>query len=574
MKYVSFILFWLIAGSSVGQDVEFNAAVSSNVVSTDDQIVLEYTANAKGEIIPPDFKDIRVLQGPFSFSSASAEYINGQYSVQQTVTVKYVIRPTKEGKITIPPAKLRYGGKYYESNSIELNVSKGSEPVPQQHSVDPQRAEQDVIAMVYLSKNEVYEGESVLATYKVFSPFQFYRLNDFKPGANTGFYTQEIDLNLRNNTYDVQRETINGKMMYSITLRKELLIPQDNGELKLEPFSVDMHIVKGRGFRARTAQANATSNTPTLNVKKLPAPPDDFCGVVGNLNMSTEVSRTHMKANEGFDLSVTVSGKGNLKFMDDPEPNFPSEFEVYDPEKESNVATTSLGMKGSITYRFLVVPRIYGEFDLSPVTLSYFDPAKERYIQLEAPKVNLEIERGNLTAESLDTVRSRPKEIESKEDIRYARSSSNLMQRPGSIFGSPVFLGALSFPVILVAILFLLVRIRKQRNDRPNPKANVHHQLKEAARLAEEGKTDSAYAAMLGGLERFVANTLEVPVSEQNKDRIRSAISEVCDASRANRFIELMELCEMARYGMIQEGQLPVTIRQATELLKEIDNEL
>lgn len=574
MKLSTLLLFWICSVNAIAQDVEFNAAVSSNVVSTDDQIVLEYSTNVKGEIIPPDFKDIRVLQGPFSFSSSSVEYINGQYSVQQTTTVKYVIRATKEGKVIIPAAKLRYGGKYYESNEITLNVSKGNEPVPQQHRVDAQRSNQDVIAMVYLSKSEVYEGESVLATYKIFSPYQFYRLNDFKPGANTGFYTQEIDLNLRNNTYDVQRETVNGKMMYSITLRKELLIPQDNGSLELEPFSVDMHIVKGRGFRARTAQAKATSNTPVLTVRKLPTAPEDFCGVVGNLNLSAELSRTHMKANEGFDLTVTLAGKGNLKFMDDPEPNFPDEFEIYDPEKESNIGTSSMGMKGNITYRYLVVPRIHGEFNLSPLTLSYFDPDKEQYVQLKAPEVALEIERGNLTAESRDTVRAQPKEIESKEDIRYTRTAPDMMRRTDGVFGSPIFISALTFPLVLGGLLFLFVRIRKQRSNRPDVKASVHHQLKEAAKLAQAGETDQAYAALLSGLERFASDKLRLPVSEQNKPRLRETITDSTNADLATRYIELMELCEAARYGMIEEGKLNESIAQATELLKEMDRSI
>ena len=70
------------------------------------------------------------------------------------------------------------------------------------------------------------------------------------------------------------------------------------------------------------------SNALSINVSALPAgQPEDFCGLVGNLNMEATLDKNEVKANDAVTLTVKISGKGNLNLIDNLNIEFPPDFE-------------------------------------------------------------------------------------------------------------------------------------------------------------------------------------------------------------------------------------------------------
>jgi hypothetical protein len=566
-----------IQGFTLAQGVKFSASVSSNVVTTDDRIRLEFTSNQRGKIKYPDLRDFDIVGGPYQGSSSNISIINGRMESSQTVTFTLDIRAKKTGNLVIGPATYSVDGKSYTSNSITVQVSKGQQQPTTSGgasgaNLDPN---QQLTASMSVSRTNLYKGESVVVTYKVYSRFQFYQLTDFKPGTQTGFFTKEIDLNLRNNTYDVQQEMVNGVPYYAIVLRKELLIAQQSGDLTLAPFEVEMALVNGRGFFANTFGARAKSNPVTLKVKPLPSPPDDFTGMVGSLGLKAAASRTEMKADEGFDYVVELSGNGNLQFMDPPKLDLPDEFEIYDPEEESSVQTTAAGMSGTRKFRYFIIPRIHGDMEVVPVSISYFDPASGTYKSLKSEPLNLKIERSaNSVAAGAQGSGSKKVKMEEKNEMRYLETGDDL-RTPGNPFASIWFAAGTAVPPVALALLFLLAK----RRSRPVAEADLRKrsarkELVAARKAMAENNTAAFFESVHMALTQFLLAKTHLDLSRLSKDNAREALQKRgASPDVVNRLIQTLETCEMARYGM-QTTQPEALLADSEMLFNDLEKEL
>jgi len=94
--------------------------------------------------------------------------------------------------------------------------------------------------------------------------------------------------------------------------------------------------------------------------------------------MNTEISANKDKANEAINIKINIRGIGNLPLIDNPQINFPKEFEIYDPKITDNTKTSNVGVSGSKEYNYLVIPRYQGDFTIDPIIFSYFNPSTNK----------------------------------------------------------------------------------------------------------------------------------------------------------------------------------------------------
>lgn len=583
MVRILLLLISLTTSFFTKAQVSFTASVNSNAVSTDDRIRLEFTANVEGKIKYPDLSAFEVISGPYTSSQSSITIINGQMKQEAQYTHVLILMAKNEGTFVIEPATYTVSGKAYKSNEIKIQVSKGQGNANQSNQAGngggaPNiQNNQSLTCSITLNKTTVYQGESVIATYKVYSPYQFYQLSDFRPGSNSGFFSREIDLNLKNNTYEIQQETINGRRYFSILLRKELLIPQTSGQLKLEPFAVEMIMINGRGFFSSTFAESAKSNAPVITVKPLPAPPDDFIGIVGNISLSTDISKTEMKADEGFDYTITIKGSGNIQFSDEPKLKLPTEFEVYEPEEQSNITTGINGMQGSRTYKYFIVPRIHGTYTEIPVTISYFDPSTGTYKKLESDPVNLTIERGsgsnnNPTAGSMGPQK---KEVITEKEMRYIQLDDDSITERETIFSS-WFLAAASIPLLALGFLFIAEpRLKKQKTAVELKSMRSRKELKLAQKLLSENKHKECIAAIEIAMNEWIQSKTGISMSELNKETATARFIQMgIQSDDIELWKKIITECEMARYGLFAETNCKQLLSDTEKLINHLEKQL
>ena len=140
---------------------------------------------------------------------------------------------------------------------------------------------------VHISKQSVFKGEPLLATFKLYRRVAIVGYEDIKFPSFNGFWTQDIDVS--NAMW--QRETLNGKVYESTVVKECLLYPQQAGTLVIEPATITaiaQVIVQSRrnidpffGGGHEVYNLRRKLQTPRVNitVKELPAgAPASFYG--------------------------------------------------------------------------------------------------------------------------------------------------------------------------------------------------------------------------------------------------------------------------------------------------------
>ena len=211
----------LSGGTLFAQDVSFSAAVNKNPVGLNDHFSLTLTIrNGKGNIMAPDLSEFTLLYGPGS--STSIQYVNGKKTSSYSYT--YTLSPKKTGNFVMGPFEAEINGRKYNSNKINLKVvneesatvgTQSGGSGQSQGSSKSSASDGDLIIKIVLDKSSVYVGESVLATFILYSRFQALELQEFESPAFNGFWSEELK-NTRA-SWDDKIKLIDGKQYRKAT---------------------------------------------------------------------------------------------------------------------------------------------------------------------------------------------------------------------------------------------------------------------------------------------------------------------------------------------------------------------
>src|SRR5690606_23491661 len=164
---------------------------------------------------------------------------------------------------------------------------------------------------------------------------------------------------------------------------------------------------------------------------------------------------------EAINLTVTISGKGNIKLVDALKINFPEDFEVYDPKITQNT-TTDDGLAGTKTLDYTIIPRHEGDYKIDHSDFSYFDPAKKEYIVLPSPEFAIHVDKGDANEANANVYSAQSKEDVKilGDDIRYIKTNKpEFESTENHFYGSTAFYICLLLPV-LSFISFVFIRKR------------------------------------------------------------------------------------------------------------------
>jgi hypothetical protein len=256
LKSIFILLFGLISSTNSFAQVRFYAnAVAQNNTFVQLQLIVEN--GEASSITPPALDGLKVVQGPSTQKSISN--VNGV--VSSTYNQTYILQPTRNGKLTIGSSTAIINGKKYTSQPLELsatgaNSNANAAPKQNQSQAIDEINESTLFARAELSKNEAYVGEQIVLSYKVYtrltvSGFQLQKLD-----PTSGCWENNIQLPNDN----VVKTMVNGKEYNCLTVKKSILIPQVNGEVKINPIEL-LANVRLRVARAQNSNS-AFANDP------------------------------------------------------------------------------------------------------------------------------------------------------------------------------------------------------------------------------------------------------------------------------------------------------------------------
>ncbi len=549
-------------------------------------IVITINAN---NYTPPNFKDFNVVSGPMQ--STSTQVINGAVSTQMTLSWGLVAKA--EGKLNIPSAVVNAGAQRYETNAIPIEAVKGNatQTNPGGNTEDPKYSAKvnggDVYIKTAATKSKCYLGEQVTITQKVYSRFQMIGFQKFTQPTYDGFYAMAQESTSKGQQVV---ENVDGVNYYTYELFRTVGIANKTGKIALTTIDGDIVVRKQGASKPRNIfeqffgnggyeDVPVTTKSRALTIEVLPLPeegkPASFNGAVGQFSYKLETTRTEVKANDAFNLKMTISGKGNIKLLDAPKLNLPEGLESYDPKVAEGGS--------SKTFDYLVIPRTEGDYVLKGLDFSYFNLESKRYITIDAPEIRIKVlpPDPNSTGAQVFTPLNQVKETEN--DIRYIKKGTfSLVKTETEFFNSFKHVSFMLSPVLLLGLVLVVRRNHIKNNSnlvlvKERKAAGVaKKQLTNAEKLMKLNKKDEFYTEILTAINYYLSNKLNIPISELSRERVQKVLLEKqVNSGDITKLLSTIETSEYAKYapGAVS-GDLQTVYNDTITLITGIEEQL
>ena len=634
--------------------VHFTTRVQSHTVDLNQpfqvQFVLE-NARHISAFTPPAFKGFQVLQ---NFQSQQTSIINGQVSSSYTVT--YVLQPVRAGKFTIDGATATVDGATVHSNPVTIEVAPGLAsssnagggstastpqlPVPAAPGFTPPDEDEsdwsqfpglirsgedpmdvirkNVFVKVNVDKTDVYQGEQIVATYKLYTRLQT-TSDVVKVPAFSGFSTHDIDLP---NPPQATTEIVDGKRYKVFTIRKTILFPLQTGNLQLDPVEIDnrvrLYILNkssrhvrhgdpleeflkdpfhfnpfddpffddpfggGSGLTYRDFDYHLTSNPVTIHVKPLPeeGKPENFTGAVGHFTVTATVDKDNLSTDDAGTLKLTISGEGNLQMISSPTVNFPGSFDTYDPKIEDHFQKNSIPFSGSRTFEYVFMPHAAGDYTIPAIRFAYFDPQAKAYKQVETTPIVLHVTMGNRTASS-------PVDFSQQQILPDQLAPIHLspllwLHHNFSLWQQWWYWLLLVLPLIGVWLWMRQQRrlawLRADEALWKNKQANkiARKRLERAGELLRQRQEKAFYQETSQALWGYLSYKCNIPFAELSREKLKhTLLQQSVPPEQVDALFQLLDHCEQALYApAASSGDMEQVYQQALQWISSLESQL
>ena len=496
------------------------------------------------------------------------------------------LRATKEGTYSFGPIEV--GG--VKSNKIDYTIKKASsQKAPSQQPInDPyqqfnkptlvKEGGKELFLMAEASNPNPYVEEAVTYTVKLYSSFA---------GTQWLGYTSdpvfENAINFRSDDVDHdlnQVAILNGKEYKTAVLMRFILYPTKSGKAVLEgnrnTFSVKQLKEYLDGFGRpvnifEDSRLEATAPNLLLNVKPLPPSPDNApVNGVGNFTVKADYPRSNLTANQVVNIKYTISGTGNLNFVSLPDIKeaLPVELKFVKSESQVKSKLTSGNMEGSVTFDVSIIPTKEGVYQLPALSFVFFSPEKGDYYIVKTQERNIKVNKGNVGEGDSNRLQFNPK----------LESIGELQDHPQFIIDHFPYYLMYIIPIGLLAISLLVyrrhVRITADVVGLRRRKAGsvARNRLKNSARFMRKGRSQEFYAETLKALWGYMANKLNLPVSELSRDNISEKLLEIgASEELVNKVISIIDNCEMARYGIGMAPDMKMIYNESSNVINSLE---
>ena len=538
---IAFALFTFFAAT--GQE-SFSVTVNKNPVRTGETIQISLSLkNIRLNASAPQIKGLKLLSGPST--SQSNSWVNGVSSSEIKYTYTYQVQATKS--IKIPSFEVAGSTGKLKSNAFTLKV------MPRAALQKKSQGLGELACVIELSKQSAFVGEPIMASFKIYNRANNLDIREYNVPEMAGFWTEQIEME----DPRWEPEVVNGRRYNVATVRKVLLFPQKTGAIEIDGFNLTGY-KRTSFFDGKNVTAKA--NPVTIRVKPLPEPiPKDMIGAFNRFRLQLKVSPSECKTNEALTVEFVYSGIGNLKFIQEPNLQWPGEFEVYDPEIIDRIKVSSNGESGSRTFRYVVIPRAPGQYILPTPRGKWFNVRTQAYSSLPEAESKITVESGDALLSSGLNYNSKTDIQVLNQDIRFIATEWNGCGIDRSQWQSslPLSTGWLVVGPSLLALVFMGKRRREEESKDPKKsaqrraKSTVRSQLRNARKQLK--KPEQFFPALGQGIEQYLLAKLGWSASQYQRDAILKALEQKTP-STLDRWKSLLDQLDMARYA---PGSIP-----------------
>lgn len=549
----------------------------------------------------PLFKGFDMVAGPTESSSRSISIINGKQESKSEFTFTCVLIALEKGITNIESASATVDGKEVKSRQVPIEVvGDGGRDATSTGSAKT-IAKDDMQLLMSVNKSTVYKGEAVVVTIKLVTRVDLAGVESAKYPSFDGFWTQELKI-----PDDQQwlRENLNDKIYNTRIISRYLLFPQTTGELKIDKMSMELvaQIVMnspaqrrsifddffGGGASVQNIKRKVESKEIKINVLNLPeSAPLSFDGAVGEFNMSSKLSSDLLSANSSGNVTVVISGNGNLPLISEPKIDFSNSFEVYNVKSTDNYTVSKGGAIGSKSYDFPFIARAAGKYSIPALEFTYFNPKTKKYITLNGGELELSVSvdttsnnNGEATKVFTGVTKQELKILGS--DIKYIDIDFPEIRSKNSFFiGSWLFYFIILF---IFGVGFLIsnylrknIKFRKDIVKVRSSKARkiALSRLKGAKVLMENEKSNQFYQEILKAMWGYVSDKLNIELALLSKSNIDGALAaKGVEDEFIKNYISVIEQCEFAQYAPSSDSSMSEIYNKSIDVISNLEDKI
>lgn len=417
--------------------------------------------------------------------ASSISIIDGESTAK--VTYNYVLQPTRTGDLRINSIRVTINGQPYATAPINVEVTDGT--IPTGVSVT-EEALAKLEGLDYFVESAVdtlspYLGEQVTFVFRFYRAIEPPGEPSYTSPDVTGFWTSEEFMRFE---YQVEM----GERTYSVVETRTILFPTVVG-----PRSIGQTLLALPPTGVDPPQEFSTAPI-ALEVKPLPeGAPEGYQGAVGSFTISAVVDTGVGKIDDPIEMTVTLSGEGNIAAMPDPTwPNLP-QWRSFENEPAITTAFDDDTLTGSRIYKRMMVPVASGDQTIPSIDYIYFDPAEQKYITVSTAPIHISIE-------------AQPEKVSLPNIYGIKAVPGSLKQAPNYNTSRPAFWLAWGVPLLMLIGAHVW---RRQSNKR----AEVNRAMRasrEARRHLSRARRNEAdvYGAVEHALTTYITDRLEQPV--------------------------------------------------------------
>ena len=314
-----------------------------------------------------------------------------------------------------------------------------------------------------------------------------------------------------------------------------------------------------------------------VNVRRLPpGAPAGFAGAVGSFDISAEVDADTGKVNEPVQLTVRVSGEGNIETLPDPAwPEF-ADWRVVELPAAADSQVVDGRITGSRTYGIAMVPTKAGQLTIPGIAYTYFDPNLEEYVTVSAAPIVVSVSEGDGPSPPPPSLDVETADDEDDSEARYVKAvPSSLRQSRGELTDSLTYWAAWGIPALAIAGAVAWRRRRdakeaalasaRRRNALPNARTVL-------ARAAASG--DDPRVAVADAVQSYLSDRLGVPLVGLTREALGRRLQDVGVPSDLGRQVdEALAAGEAAKYTPqpSSTGGKTDQVERADQLLIDLD---
>jgi hypothetical protein len=527
---------------------------------------------------------------------SSTQIINNKVTTSRTIIMTYSLTANAEGRIQLPPVTVTIDGKSYQTNPVQVNISK------------PGTTEQ-LDLEVTLSEKQCYVGQPVIMTIKFYisadiGDFQF-NIPAFREDI---FYIEEPDIsNPQAREYSLgngitvrvsQTRTIHkGKESILLSFSK-VLIPKQSGEIEIPQTSVSADVAVGRArpdrgffddgffdgfFGSQKQYKRFMVSSQPLKLTVLPLPegnkPNGFYGLVGRYTISASAAPTKVSVGDPITLTIKIGGSRYLKPVQWPAlkdipglvDNFKIPLEQASPTIEDGFKIFTQTIRAN-NDKVTAIPSI---------PLAYFDTEKGDYTVAKTEPIELEVSPSKiLTGADLEgrDFTAVNKEVEAimkglSANFEGLDALENQGFSPLAALIQPGYLLIWAGPLVLVilsAVAKFSINKTPEKIARKRRRSAAGKAINQLRKIASSEAGQHEQLAMI--IKQYIGERFDKSAGALTSNDCFEIIAEATkDTQLSNKYKEIIADCEAARYASAKSNIGKSKIEEIINLIRTVE---